>query len=483
MALRRGFFIIRENTRSTTRQPNVSCYETTEGNALRNHYTSWSQGCHDFPENQIRGQLLHFKPWSRLDLKALTVRELRQIASKPYRFERSIIKKRLRDVSLTRLKPETRALVVMADIVPGGEWVVTLTVELTTLVPPSGAGCLRLWCIAAPVMKQFGCRASLALSTGFNPRELCLQPDEAEHCLLVFVNGVQGPDGERTGKGSVANQGHPVSRLMQAWRIDLSADDPQFSSLTTLPTPRPSAGMVVHGYTALATTSNPETGEREDVVWNWKHGQSVLIPSSNRLWSIAGSQDKIVFWNDAKLSVDVHEALAEGEWGLARRHEPIYHLPPQASKIMGPIAPTLVKPWNLADRHTILVHTENTTIRADFTDTVMEGFKFSRYPKDNSYMQDPNNPFSPLGTYVEVPSYFVKTVSGHLVDLAPSGRLTVYYAMTGDDHPLAGESNSYHAFANFEDRASGIHHAFICPFSGVAGTVTEQCDFYIWRMK
>lgn len=149
--------------------------------------------------DQIRGHLLHFKPRTQLDLKTLTVRELQKMASKPYRFERSIAKKRLRDASLTHLKPEVRGLVVMADVVPGGDWVVTLSMELRTLDPPSGAGCLRLWCIAAPVMKRFGCRASMALPTEFRSREMCLLPDEAEHCLLVFVNGNQGLDGELTG--------------------------------------------------------------------------------------------------------------------------------------------------------------------------------------------------------------------------------------------------------------------------------------------
>ncbi|KAG8910800.1 hypothetical protein FRC01_006121 [Tulasnella sp. 417] len=340
-------------------------------------------------------------------------------------------------------------------------------------------------------MKQFGCRANVTLPPEFIPRELCLQSDDAEHGLLVFVNGVQALDGERTGyrtihsalkDGNLADQGCSVSRLMQAFRIDLSADILEFSSLTTLPTPRPSAGMAVHGHTALATTSNPETGEREDVVWNWKQGQSAFVPSTNRLWSVAASQNRMVFWNDSHLSVDVHETSADRGWGLAHRHEPGFNFSTHASQTMGPIAPTLLKPWSPADLHTILVHTENATIRTDFTDTG-DLFKFSGYPKDNSYMQDPDNPFSPLGTYVEVPGYFVKTVSGHLVDLAPSGRLTVYYAITGDDQSLEGESSSYHAFENFEDRASGTHHAFICPFGGVAGTVTEQCDFYVWRMK
>ncbi|KAG9044411.1 hypothetical protein FS837_008189 [Tulasnella sp. UAMH 9824] len=418
----------------------------------------------------LKDALTFLKPRTRLDLKALTVRELEKIASKPYRFERSILKKKLRDASLTRLKPEIRGLVVMADVVPGGDWVITLTVELTSLDPPSGAGCLRLWCTAAPIMKRFGCRAIISLQTEFKPRELCLQPDEAEHCLLAFVNGIQlGLDGE-------------VAGLIQVFRIDLAADNPQFSLLKTLPTPRPSVGMVVHGDTALATSSNPETDEREDVVWDWKHGQSVFIPSTNKLWSVAASQDKIVFWNNEQLTVDAHEASVEGGWGLARRHESGFDMPPQASQTMGPIAPTLVKSWNPADLHTILVHTENTTIRVDFTNTGVDQLRFSRYHKNNSYMQDPYSPFSPLGTFVEVPSHFVTTVSGHLVDLAPSGRLTVY-ATTGDDQPLAGESNSYHAFENFEDRTSGTHYALICPFSGVVGTVTEQCDFYIWRMK
>ncbi|KAG8910799.1 hypothetical protein FRC01_006120, partial [Tulasnella sp. 417] len=413
--------------------------------------------------------------WIRLDFKALTIRELRQIATKPYRFERKIVKKRLRDASLTRLKPDIKGFVVMADVVPGGEWIVTLTLEWTSLIAPalpSGLACLRLWRAAAPVMKQFGCRATMTLPTEFTPTEFCLQPDEVEHCLLVFVNGTEGPihDDELTGS-------------IQVFRIDLSATSPQFSSLASLSTPRPSTGIVVHGPTVLAISFNAETGQGEDVVWNWRNGQWVLIPSGDTLWSVAASKDRIIFWNEAQLSVDVHELSTEGKWGLARRHEPVANLAPHTSQIMSPITPTLLKPWNLADRHTFLVHTENATIRTDFPDAEADHFKFSKYPKDNSYMQDPNDPSSPLGTYVEVPAYFVKTVSGHLVDLSPSGRLTVYYAMTGDDQLLAGASNTYHAFANFEDRASGKHHPFICPFSGVVGTVTQQCDFYIWRMK
>ncbi|KAG8905767.1 hypothetical protein FRC00_013029, partial [Tulasnella sp. 408] len=201
------------------------------------------------------------------------------------------------------------------------------------------------------------------------------------------------------------------------------------------------------------------------------------------LWCVAASQDRVVFWNDAQFSVDVHELSAEGESGLAHRHEAGFNLPPEHSQDMCPIGPTLIKPWNSTDLHTFLVHAENATIRVDFTNVEVETFNFSRYPKDNAYMKDPDDPFNPLGSYVEVPSHFVKTCSGHLVDLSPSGRLTIYYAITGDDQPIAGESNTYHAFANFEDRVSGKHHPIICPFSGVAGTVTEQCDFYVWRMK
>ncbi|KIO19523.1 hypothetical protein M407DRAFT_246135, partial [Tulasnella calospora MUT 4182] len=97
-------------------------------------------------------------------------------------------------------------------------------------------------------------------------------------------------------------------------------------------------------------------------------------------------------------------------------------------------------------------------------------------------MQDPSDPSDPFGNEIEAPSDFSQTIGGHLVDMSSSGRLTVYFTPDSQESTKVGESMSYLAFTDFGDRASETHCPFMCPFSGVVGTVSQSGDFYIWRM-
>ncbi|KIO34434.1 hypothetical protein M407DRAFT_240702 [Tulasnella calospora MUT 4182] len=113
--------------------------------------------------------------------------------------------------------------------------------------------------------------------------------------------------------------------------------------------------------------------------------------------------------------------------------------------------------------------------------------RFTSYQKDNIYMQDPGDVSSPYGNEHEVPSDFVKTVSGHLVDLSSSGRLTLYLAPEGRHEE--GECISYGVFnSGLDDTAinglvSDQRFPFICPFSGIVGCVAATGYLYIWRLK
>ncbi|KIO34435.1 hypothetical protein M407DRAFT_16952 [Tulasnella calospora MUT 4182] len=93
--------------------------------------------------------------------------------------------------------------------------------------------------------------------------------------------------------------------------------------------------------------------------------------------------------------------------------------------------------------------------------------RFTSYRKDNTWMLDPEE---------EVPSDFVKTVSEHLVGLSDSGRLTFYLAPEEEEYISYGVYNT-----DIDDTEQRF--PFICPFSGIIGSVAETGHLFIWRLE
>ncbi|KAG8939187.1 hypothetical protein FRC00_014112 [Tulasnella sp. 408] len=135
-----------------------------------------------------------------------------------------------------------------------------------------------------------------------------------------------------------------------------------------------------------------------------------------------------------------------------------------------------------------LAYLEEETLRIDMESLGAGRISFTSYRKDNTYMQDPDDPSSPYGNKNEVPSDFVKTVSEHLVELSSSGRLTLYLAPEGGREE--GECISYGVYGAALDGtevADGLvsdeRIPFICPFSGIIGSVAETGHLFIWRLE
>lgn len=120
------------------------------------------------------------------------------MATKPYGFERAVLKRKLRTVSPLHLKPDLFGEFEDVKIVSGGQWLVTLSVEWDRN-PESDSPAqpfVRLWRISPPVRKNFDCIAAMKLPLDFAPLELCLQPGDAPLDLLVFVNTFSTTDPE-----------------------------------------------------------------------------------------------------------------------------------------------------------------------------------------------------------------------------------------------------------------------------------------------
>lgn len=145
------------------------------------------------------------------------------------------------------------------------------------------------------------------------------------------------------------------------------------------------------------------------------------------------------------------------------------------------IVPTLINSWNSGtDLHQIaLAHLNQETLRIDMGNLGAGHIGFTSYLKDNTYMQDPQDVYSPYGNEHEVPSDFFKTVSDHLVNLSSSGRLTYY--LSPESGSQGTESISYYVYGN--DPVGDQHFTFICPFNGIVGSVSGAGNLFLWRLE
>ncbi|KAG8915151.1 hypothetical protein FRC01_003768, partial [Tulasnella sp. 417] len=435
-------------------------------------------GSRPFWMDQLRCLYRMFQPLLPLQLNSLPLSELRNMATRPYEFEQIIIKRRLRNVSPSRLKPDLRAKFADAKMVSGGQWLVTLSTERNRQQGPGALeqAFVRLWQITSPFQKNLKCVASMELPADHTPLEAYLQPGDRSLDLLVFVN--------------VYNTAIPDNGgYIQVLRIDLAIEDPEFSLLTQLKTDMFCSGMNIQDGNVVASFYLPGAERARPMIWNWKNGER-LEESNLELgrtgWFTIVSETLYVLWNANDRSIDVHWSSKSDRPGLVDRH-----LPGTPDAFLNPsqgvqaLLPVLNECRNMSGdvSHAILTHLEQETLRTDIESLGTGRISFTRYPKDNTYMQHPSDPSDPFGNELEAPFDFSQTVNGHLLDMSSSGRVSVYFTSHSAENTKAEESMSYQAFTDFGDRASEIRFPLLCPFSGVVGTVSQGGDFSIWRME
>ncbi|KAG8941989.1 hypothetical protein FRC00_012094 [Tulasnella sp. 408] len=192
------------------------------------------------------------------------------MATKPYCFEQAIITNKLCDETPWKLKPDLIGEFDDAKIVPGGEWLVTLSTEVEP-PPRPRQPYVRLWQITPPVEKNFKCVARTELPVNHIALELCLQPGDGPMELLVFVNAYK--TGTPHGGGFI--------RVLQ---INLEGEDPQFSVLTELKTDKFCTGMCLQHGKVLAGTFTPQDYLANAFIWDWKNGGTVEVSSHEDGW-------------------------------------------------------------------------------------------------------------------------------------------------------------------------------------------------------
>lgn len=141
--------------------------------------------------DQILRLKQRFNPLLPYHLGSLNIEELKAIARKPYAFETAIRKQRIRLSCLSRLETRRPVDYWGAKIVPGGQWLFTLSTECEMLAGTTGVvyhPILRVWSISPPVPDIPHCVTSLDLRPTFTPLELCLQPGNSSSDLFVLVN-------------------------------------------------------------------------------------------------------------------------------------------------------------------------------------------------------------------------------------------------------------------------------------------------------
>lgn len=203
------------------------------------------------------------------------------------------------------------------------------------------------------------------------------------------------------------------------------------------------------------------------------------------------SRELTTLWNSETRCIEAYEPSPSGGYKRVGNHTP--RCAPRTDG-EGPrsdhaIVPTLVDSWNSGtDLDQIaLAHLEDETIRIDIENLGLGRIRFTYYRKDNIYMQDPEDALSPYGNEHEIPSDFVETVSEHMVDLSPSGHLTFYLAPESGREE--GECISYGVYDTALDgtatdgRVLDRRFPFICPFSGIVGSVAATGHLFIWRLE
>ncbi|KAG8953043.1 hypothetical protein FRC04_002989 [Tulasnella sp. 424] len=240
--------------------------------------------------------------------------------------------------------------------------------------------------------------------------------------------------------------------------------------------------MGIQGQNVTVTFAHQGRDWSEALIWDWRNDERNVVRSPSPAgwyWFMAASKTIATLWNLETRSIEVHLPSPSGGYAKAGSHHPIS----AASNEVTPdgidyaIIPSLIDSWiSGTDLHQIaLAHLKQETLRIDMEDLGAGRIWFTAYLKDNTYMK--GDILSPYGDEYEVPSDFFKTVSDHLVDLSSSGRLTLYLSPEG-----GGEDTECISDFVCKTRVDDEQHfPFICPFSGIVGSVSAGGFLSIWR--
>ncbi|KAG8953044.1 hypothetical protein FRC04_002990 [Tulasnella sp. 424] len=264
--------------------------------------------------------------------------------------------------------------------------------------------------------------------------------------------------------------------------------NPQFSPVVGLRNRRICSGMGIQGQNVVVTF--PEGRDwSEALIWDWRNDERNVVQSprpAGKYWFMAASKTIATLWDLETRSIEVHLPSPSGGYAKVGSHHPISAA--STEEVSGgaddhaiDIIPTFVDSWNSGtDLHRIaLAHLEQETLRIDMEDLGAGRIGFTSYLKDNTYME--GVPTGPHGDESEVPANFFKTISDHLVDLSSSGRLTLYLSPEGGGEET--ECISYFVDrARVDDIHLDEHSSFICPFSGIVGSVSTGGNLFIWRL-
>ncbi|KIO19522.1 hypothetical protein M407DRAFT_146902 [Tulasnella calospora MUT 4182] len=275
---------------------------------------------------------------------------------------------------------------------------------------------------------------------------------------------------------------------IQVLRINLAADEPEFFLLAELKTDKLCSGMSVQDGTVVATFYMPGAERMDAFIWKWEDGERIDVSNpepGGTCWFIVITEIRYAMWNGNSRSIDVHWSPKSDRPGSVDRYpsglSEAFPDPPrglQVISVMNECRNTCGDAYQV-----FLLYSEQETIRVEIETLGTGRISLTKYSKDNTYIQDPSDPNNPVGNEIEIPRDFSRTVGGHLVEVSSSGCLTVFLTPDSEENTKLGESMSYSAFTDFGNRASETHLPFICPFSGVIGTLSKSGDFYIWRMS
>ncbi|KAG8957143.1 hypothetical protein FRC00_004415, partial [Tulasnella sp. 408] len=199
-------------------------------------------------------------------------------------------------------------------------------------------------------------------------------------------------------------------------------------------------GMILQEGRVVATYYVPGAERVRAFVWNWKNGDRLDVSSEELLggtfWFVIITETLYVMWNAVSRSVDVHWSAKSDRPDSVDRHFPglsdTFPHPPQGVQAILPVIDQY-RDTSGGAHQVFLTHLEEETLRADIKSLGTGQISFTRYPKDNTYMQDPSDPSDPFGSDFEAPSDFSQTVGGHLVDMSSSGRITVYFTSDSEE--------------------------------------------------
>lgn len=255
---------------------------------------------------------------------------------------------------------------------------------------------------------------------------------------------------------------------IQVLRINLADDDPEFSLAAELGTNKFCTGMCLQHGNVVAGFYAPGVHRAEAFAWNWKNRAKVEVSSpEGKHWFLVVSETLSVLWDANNRSIDLRRSTKSDHPNEAHHHLPRHSDtlpdPPQDLQAIIPVI-TECKKLSGDTSQVALAHLEDESLRIDIEDGGAGRVSFTRYPKDNTYMQNPEDPEDRFGNGNEAPKSFIQTVSGHLVEMASSGRLTTYFASDQVGETNTEKSVPYFAFTELGDREPEPQFPFLCPF-------------------